>query len=179
MSGKMRAIRAIERTNEAVGGWISFGIPVMAFLLLYEVIMRYGFNRPTIWVHDISQFIFGACYMLGAGFTLLRKGHVNMDMLYTRFSKRGKALADTISGLLFLLFLGIMVWQSGFMAYESVIFNEHQITSVFEPPLYPIKIIFFIGCVLFMMQGLGDLVRNLIILFTGNELAEESEAVGR
>jgi TRAP-type mannitol/chloroaromatic compound transport system permease small subunit len=179
MSGKLRAIRAIERVNEAVGSWISFGIPVMAFLLLYEVVMRYGFNRPTIWVHDISQFVFGACYMLGAGFTLLRRGHVNMDMLYTRFSKRGKALADIISGLLLLLFLIIMVYQSGIMAYESVLFNEHLIQSVFEPPLYPIKIIFFVGFILFLLQGLGDLVQNLIILFTGNEPAEESEAEGR
>ena len=179
MSGKMRAIRAIGKVNEVVGLWVSFGIPLMGFLLLYEVIMRYGFNRPTIWVHEISQFIFGACYMLGAGFTLLRRAHVNMDMLYTRFSLRGKALADTISGLLFLLFLGVMVWHSGYMAYESILFNEHLIQSVFEPPLYPIKIIFFLGCLLFLLQGLGHLVQDLTILITGHEVEENFEAEGR
>ena len=162
-----------------MGGFISLGIPLMAFLLLYEVVMRYGFNRPTIWVHEISQFIFGACYMLGAGFTLLRRGHVNMDMLYTRFSLRGKALADTISGLFFLLFLWVMVWHSGIMAYESVIFNEHLVQSVFEPPLYPIKIIFLVGCVLFLLQGLVHLVHDLTILITGRDLIEESKAEGR
>lgn len=169
----------VERINEVVGFIASFGIPLMAFLLLYEVIMRYGFNRPTVWVHEISQFIFGACYMLGAGYTLMRRGHVNMDMLYTRFSPRGKALSNTVSGLFFLLFLGVLVWQSWIMAYESVLFNEHLIQSVFEPPLYPIKIIFFLGCVLFLLQAVVHLANDLTILFTGREILEESEAEGR
>jgi len=175
MPKKWRVLGLIDRVNEAVGNFICFGVPLLGFLLLFEVIMRYVFNRPTIWVHEISQFIFGACYMLGAGFVLLRRGHVNMDMLYVRFSKRGKALADAITGVLFLLFLGVMVHQSGIMAWESIIFNEHLIQSVFEPPLYPIKTIFFIGCVLFLLQGLGHLVQDLITLFAGPEQAGEIE----
>ena len=151
----------------------------MIGILLYEVVMRYGFDSPTIWVHEISQFVFGACYMLGAGFTLLRRAHVNMDMLYTRLPLRGKAAADTLAGLLFLLFLGVMVWHSGIMAYESVIFNEHLIQSVFEPPLYPIKIIFCLGCILFLLQGLAHLAQDITVLVTGQDLSEESEAEGR
>jgi TRAP-type mannitol/chloroaromatic compound transport system permease small subunit len=112
--------------------------------------------------------------MLGAGYTLLRRGHVNMDMLYLHFSKRGKALADVLTGVLLIIFLCVLVWQSGRMAWESVIFNEHLMQSVFEPPLYPIKVIFFLGCLLFLFQALGHFVRDIITLFDGHEQDRET-----
>lgn len=173
MSKKSSILDRIDRVNQAVGSFASFGVPLLGFLILYEVIMRYGFNRPTIWVHSISQFMFGAVYMLGGAYTLLMRGHVNMDMLYVRFSPRGKALADAATGVLVMIFLGVLVWQSGVMAWESIIFKEVWTQSVFEPPLYPIKTIFFFGCVLFFLQALTHLVRDVITLFAKPEQPAE------
>jgi TRAP-type mannitol/chloroaromatic compound transport system permease small subunit len=178
MSKKSSWLNRIDKLNETVGSFASFGVPLLGFLILFEVIMRYGFNRPTIWVHDTSQFIFGAVYMLGGAYTLLLRGHVNMDMLYVRFSKRGKALADSVTGVLVLIFLSVLVWQSGRMAWESVIFDEHLTQSVFEPPLYPIKIIFFLGSILFLLQALVHLVRDVIVLFTKPEKPVDTETKG-
>ena len=178
MSKKSSILDRIDRVNQAVGSFASFGVPLLGFLILYEVVMRYGFNRPTIWVHDISQFMFGTVYMLGAAYTLLMRGHVNMDMLYIRFSKKGKALADAATGVLVMIFMGVLVWQSGEMAWESIIFKEVWTQSVFEPPLYYIKTIFFLGCVLFFLQGLTHLVRDVITLFARPEQPAESKPEG-
>ena len=178
MSKKYGLLDLIDRVNDKVGSFASFGIPLLGFLVLYEVIMRYVFNHPTIWVHDTSQFLFGAAYMLGAGYTLLLRGHVNMDMLYARFSKRGKALVDAATGVLVLIFLCVLVWQSGEMAWESVIFDEHLTQSVFEPPLYPIKIVFFLGCILLLLQALAYWVRDVIVLFTKSEESPNTATKG-
>ena len=177
MTRDKQALEWIDKINHAIGNIICFGLPLLGFLILYEVIMRYAFNRPTIWVHDISQFLFGATYMLGAGYTLLRRGHVNMDMLYVRFTRKGKALADVVAGLLVFLFLGVLTWQSGMMAWESVLFKERLIQSVYEPPLYPIKIIFFIGCVLFLLQVAAQWVRDVIMLFSKPEKLEKIDTI--
>ena len=80
-----------------------------------------------------------------------------------------KALADAVTGVLVMIFLGVLVWQSGEMAWESIIFREVWTQSVFEPPLYPIKTIFFLGCVLFFLQALTHLVRDLITIFAKPE----------
>jgi TRAP-type mannitol/chloroaromatic compound transport system permease small subunit len=178
MSRKKSVLDLIDRVNDRVGSFASFVVPLLGFLILFEVIMRYAFNRPTTWVHDTSQFLFGAAYMLGAGYTLLLRGHVNMDMLYVRFSKRGKALADAATGVLVLVFLSVLVWQGGLMAWESVIFNEHLAQSVFEPPLYPIKIIFFLGCVLLLLQALAHWVRDVIVLLAKPEKTPNAETEG-
>ena len=169
MPKKYNVLKLIDKLTEGVGNFTSFGIPLLGLLILYEVIMRYVFNSPTIWVHDTSQFLFGATYMLGGAFTLMLRKHVNMDMLYVRFSERGKALSDAATGVLVIIFLGVLVWQSGVMAYESIIFNEVYTQSVFEPPLYPIKIIFFLACILFLLQALVQFLRDLTTIITKSE----------
>ena len=179
MPKKHSVLKMIDKLNETVGNFASFGVPLLGFLVLYEVIMRYVFNSPTIWVHDTSQFLFGATYMLGAGFTLMLRKHVNMDMLYVRFSIRGKAWSDAVTGVLVIIFLSVLVWQSGLMAWESVIFREVLTQSVFEPPLYPIKIIFFLGCVLFLLQALAQFLRDIATIVDKSEKAANSKTEER
>ncbi len=151
----------ITRLNTRVAGVISITIPILALLIMYEIIMRYGFGRPTTWVHDISQFLFGAGYMLGAGYTLAVDGHANMDMFYSRFKKKGRAVLDIISGILFQFYVIILTWKCGLIAWDSVKYREVLTQSAFEPPLYPIKIILFIGCILLLLQGLLKLLGDI------------------
>jgi TRAP-type mannitol/chloroaromatic compound transport system permease small subunit len=171
MPQKYSVVKLIDRLNEVVGNIASFGVPLLGFIVLYEVIMRYVFDSPTVWVHDISQFLLGAIYMLGAGYTLMLRKHVNMDMLYVRLSKRGKAISDAATGVLVIVFLCALVWYSGVMAWESVLFNEVLTQSVFEPPLYPIKIIFFLGCLLLLLQALAQFLRDMATILTKPEIA--------
>jgi TRAP-type mannitol/chloroaromatic compound transport system permease small subunit len=165
--------------NQAAGQFICFGVPLLGVLILFEVVKRYVFNSPTVWIHDISQFLLGAVYMLGAGYTLMLRKHVNMDMLYSRLSVRGRALCDVLTGLLVLVFLGVLSWYSFVMAWESILFREVLTQSVFEPPLYPIKTIFFLGCILFMLQALAQFLRDLTTLVSGSETTPDSDTPGK
>ncbi len=159
----------VNKTNRRIGIAVSYSIPLLGLLLVFEIIMRYVFNRPTTWVHDISQFLFGIGYMLGAGYTLLIDGHANMDMLYNRFGEKGRALLNTLSGVLFLFFMSILIWKCGIMAWDSLKYKEVLTQSSFEPPIYPMKIILFIGCLLLGLQGVVKLLENILVLF-GMEL---------
>ena len=46
---------------------------------------------------------FGALFMLGAAYTLLKGAHVRTDMLWEKFSDRKKGIIDSIAFLLFFL----------------------------------------------------------------------------
>jgi len=153
--------RIINRMSEIVGKASSFLIPICGGILFFEVIARYVFAHPPLWTHDISQFAFGASYLLGAAFVLLERKHVNMDIVYNRCSAKTKVYLNIFSGVVFLIFSGVIVWKGGFIAYESVKYKELFTQSVMEPPLYPMKIIFFIGCFLFMLQGISNLLNDI------------------
>ena len=73
----------------------------LVFELVYDSIARYAFNAPTIWSYDISYMLYGILFMIGGAYALLEESHIRIEVFYTSFSKRGKAITDAIGYLLF------------------------------------------------------------------------------
>ena len=161
-------IRASDSINEWVGKTTSYLVLVMTAIIIYEIFARYLLNRPTIWVHEASSFIFGVSIMLGGGYTLHYRTHVNVDILYNRFSPRGKAILDLISSVLFFSFALVLVWVGGEFAWNSLKALETSSTT-WGPPIYPIKFTIPIGGALLLLQGLSRFIRDLSVAITGGE----------
>jgi TRAP-type mannitol/chloroaromatic compound transport system permease small subunit len=143
-------------------------ILIIAFIVGYEIIMRYGFNRPTVWVNEMSAMLFGTFIILGGAYTARYNGHVPMDVVYNKFSKRGKAILDVISFFILTLpLLGVLVWKGGESAWRSVMTLEHD-SSQWGPPLYPLRVMLPLGAFLFLLQASAKLVRDFIVIFKGD-----------
>jgi TRAP-type mannitol/chloroaromatic compound transport system permease small subunit len=159
----------IDEINKWVGKVLSFGVLFMFLMVLIEVIRRYFFNSPTVWGNELTQMIFGAYVVLCGGYILQLGGHVNVDILYSRFSTRGKAITDIITFSLFLMFCGMMLIYGGSLAWESLSRFEHS-QSAWNPPLYPVKLMIPLGAFLLLLQGIAKLIRDISNLVTGRPL---------
>lgn len=153
----------IDKVNERVGTVIAFGLIVMMFIMLYEVVLRYIFDSPTIWAWDVNGLLFSAVLVLGGGYVLLHKGHVRLDILFERLSPRGRLIADIATFPVFLIFLSVVVWQGGRMAYSSLVMGQHTL-GFFNAPIYPTKIAFCVAAALLLLQGIAIFTRNVIAL---------------
>ena len=69
--------------------------------MTYEVIARKLFLAPTIWAYDISRFLYGALFMLGAGYALSKGVHIRADFLYRNFKVKNQGLIDFVLYILF------------------------------------------------------------------------------
>ena len=58
-------INAIDRFIEKQGELTSFFVYPLVFIVIYEVIMRYVFNSPTVWGFEATTFAYGIHYMFG------------------------------------------------------------------------------------------------------------------
>lgn len=149
--------------------------PYLALFMMitgvYEVVMRYFFNMPTTWVWELNGLLLSSYAALGGGYALITNTHVKVDIIYSRFSYRTKAIMDTFSFFFLFLFLGVLAWQTGKMSLHSV-GNLEQSTTLFGPPIYPFKVVMAIGIFFFLLQGLALFIRNLHIAFTGKELTD-------
>ena len=98
--------------------WIC--VPLI-FSMVYEVIGRHFFNRPTLWVYDVTRMSAGAFFMLGAAYTLSKGIHIRADFLYRNWKIRNQAKVDLFLYLLF-FFPGFLVffWVSFDYAYTSI-----------------------------------------------------------
>ena len=96
-------VRAVSAVNEWVGSAFSLLILPLIFLVVFEVVMRYGLQSPTIWGTETITFVFAAYILLGGGYTLLHASHVNMDVVHGRLSRRSRAILDVLTaGIVFL-----------------------------------------------------------------------------
>lgn len=135
--------------------------PLVA-LAMIEVILRYVFNSPTIWVWDVNVQLLAAITVLGTGYTLLAKGHVSVDILVSRFSPQKRAIIDLSAAVVFFGSVGVIVWQTGIAAWVSLETRELY-TSIWQPPIYPLKIMIAVGAFLLFLQGIVKFIRDLAI----------------
>ena len=135
-------------------------IPITAFAV-YEVFMRYVVNKPTIWVWDVNTQLMAVITMLAIGYTLLRGGHINIELLTERLSQRGKKITEAIISPVLLLVFIVLIWQIGTEASDSVRNNEIAVTF-FAPPLYPVKIVMAVGAFLLLIQGISQFIKAVV-----------------
>lgn len=152
-----------DTINEWVGKVVGFLIIPITTITVLEVMLRYIFNRPTIWAWDMNLMLMGAFTILPAGYVLLKGGHVAIDLYVVRLSPRRRAMVDLFTSGLFFISIGLLLWQSGIAAFESVQRKE-IINSVWGPPLYPLKILWPIGALVLLLQGVAKFIRDLAIV---------------
>ena len=164
MSFLKAILTVIDSVNDRVGNLLSYFLLLFFVLLLVEVVLRYFFNSPTVWSNELAQMLFGAYAILAGGYILSTGGHVNVDILYSRLSKKSRAALDIFTSSLFFLFCGMLLVYGGSLAWDSLARFEHS-QSAWNPPLYPAKLTIPLAALLLMLQGLAKLIRDILILF--------------
>lgn len=166
-----KVIKFIDAVSDRTGrivGWIA--VP-MIVALIYEVFARYVFQRPTIWSYEITYMIYGTHFLLGAAYTLRVKGHIRIDLLYMRFSLRGRALIDVIGYLvIFFPIMFILVISSYDMAKDAYMIREVSQFTPWQPILWPFKSVICVGFSLLILQGIAEFIRSVVTLIRGEEI---------
>jgi TRAP-type mannitol/chloroaromatic compound transport system permease small subunit len=139
-------------------------IPLLG-VIIFEVIMRYGFNSPTIWGFEMTAFLYGMHYMFGLAYTDVNNGHVQVDIFTSLCSKKTQAVVSVLTNLVFFLpvFTCMTIW-SGKFAWTSMLGRELNSTS-WAPPIYPFKGIMALCFFLLLLQGISNLIRDLHKVF--------------
>ena len=161
-------LKGVDALSEWSGKTVSFLVLPGIFVLVWEVVSRYVFNHPTMWAHGISQRIFAIYYILGGAYVLRYNKHVTVDILYNRFSLRGKAILSLIGSIFIFIFCGVLLWKGTDFAWTSLSRLEPDETP-WRAPLYPIKMMVPIGALLILLQGLVNFVRDFKTAITGRE----------
>jgi TRAP-type mannitol/chloroaromatic compound transport system permease small subunit len=163
-----KVLRIIDRTSEWAGKGASYLVAVLTLAICYDVFMRYLFAKPTSWAFEVTYMVYGVYAILGAAYCHYLKGHVRMDLLYNRLSPKGRARMDAICYIfLFFPLFFVLVWKCGEHSLWAWVYGERSSSSVWRPWLGPFKVLISIGFVLFLLQGIAEFIRSLIIAFEG------------
>lgn len=163
-------LKVIDTINEWVGRVSSFSVIILMVLVATEVLLRYVFNRPTLCGFEYTKYVYGFHFMMVSGYVLLHKGHVSIDILYTKVSKKTRTIMDIVSYLIFFFpFVSIMLWQGLMFAQKSWTVLERDWT-ICESPVYPAKTVIPVAILLLLLQGISTFIKKLYLLFKGEEI---------
>lgn len=165
-----RLLRGVDLVSEWSGKLISVLIYFMVAVLFLEVALRYLFNAPTIWAHELSMHLFGAYSALAGAYVLRYNQHVKVDLIYQWFSPRGRAILDSITYLIFFLVIAVTLRYGMMLAWRAVELRQTVSPSPWASPLWPVRITLPLAAFLMLAQGLAHFIRALKMAFTGKEL---------
>ncbi len=154
-------ITKIDLFSKWVGNIVCWITIPLILGMVYEVFARKLFLAPTIWAYDMSRFLYGALFMLGAGYALSKGVHIRADFLYRNFKTKTQGLIDFWLYLLF-YFPGLSVFfykTIGFVQ-ESIMRGEKGMDTTWMPYMWPIKTCLLIGIIFLLVQGVSELLKS-------------------
>jgi TRAP-type mannitol/chloroaromatic compound transport system permease small subunit len=155
---------AIEWINLRAGEFVAYWAVISVFAYYYEVIARFAFNSPTNWVHESMFLMYGMQYMLAGAYAYHADQHVRVDVFYTKFSPRGKAMADIVTSVFFFIFILTLLWTSARFALDAIRNSEVSFTE-WGVQYWPVKLMMPIGAALLALQGLAKLIKDIVLIF--------------
>ena len=151
-----------------IGRAFAWGIFILTAAVMYEVIMRYFFNAPTLWAFDFTIQMYGAVFMMGGASAMSTKTHVKADMYYNRLSEKRQAILDLV---LFIFFYApgvfALTYAGYFYAKKAWIVHETSWNSPAQIQIYFSKSLIPIAGLLLVIIGISEIFRCIICIKTG------------
>ncbi len=166
--------RAIDALTERVGRAVIWLVLVATLISAGNALVRYALGESSNAWLEIQWYLFGAMFLLAAGYTLKHNGHVRIDLFYNRLGPRGQAWIDVIGGLAFLLPMAtLLAW----LAWP--IFVDAWVTHEMSPDAgglvrWPVKLLLPVGFALLALQGIAEVIKRIGVL-TGHVVLPHEE----
>ncbi|MDW7695073.1 TRAP transporter small permease subunit [Flammeovirgaceae bacterium SG7u.111] len=160
-----RYVRFVDQLNEYVGISVSFLTSALVLLICYDVITRYLFSVTHVAIFELEWHIFALIFILGAAYTLKHDKHVRVDIFYSRFSEKGKALVNLFGTIFFLVPFCLVVINGGIPYLEtSLKLSEGSNDPGGLPARYIIKGSIIVGFSLLLLQGTSLIITSFFKL---------------
>jgi len=156
----------IDALNTWVGRFVAWVTALVVLVVFVDVVMRYLFRTSFVFTQELEWHLFAFIFLMGAGYTLLKDGHVRVDIFYQNFSPKAKAWVNLI-GVLFFLIPGclMIILTSLNFVDSSFAIMEGSPDPGGIPYRWVLKACIPAGFVLVLLQGLSLGLKSLLTIF--------------
>jgi TRAP-type C4-dicarboxylate transport system permease small subunit len=138
----------------------SAALVLMMVLSCADIFMRYLFSKPIIGTYDIVGLSGAVLVSFALPYTMLKKGHVAVELLVQSLSRGKQLVIETFSHLLGISLFLVMVRQAVLLSMDMKAAGE--VTPTVHLPFYPIV---YCMALCFLFLSLAILV-NLLHVWT-------------
>lgn len=125
---------AIDRIAMFIGRVTMLLIAIVVCVMMYEVILRYVFERPTLWANEMSLWLAGFVFILAGFYAMQQRSHIRIYLLYDMFPRAVQRICDTVSTVLIVGFAFFLVY-GGYGEAKAKMLRWETFGTAFDPPI--------------------------------------------
>lgn len=158
-------VTLVRRLSQLCGIVSALTLAAAVLVVCQMVVLRYLLNESTVWQTEFTTYSIVGATLIGSPYVLLRKGHVNVDLLPIYLSHRARMVLAFVASLLALAFCGTLAYTGAelwFDAWEGGWTTD----SIWALPLWIAYAPIPVGIGLLSLQYVAD----ILCLATGREM---------
>lgn len=133
---------------------------VIVAIIFYEVVMRYVFESPTLWVNEMSLWLGGMIYLLAGIYVMQQRAHIRIFILYDMVPRSIQRLFDFLSTLFICLFAAAIIY-GGFGEAWAKLMRWETFGTAWDPPIpATMKPLVLVTVVLISVQAVCNLIND-------------------
>ncbi|MEN3793622.1 TRAP transporter small permease [Fulvimarina sp. MAC3] len=158
----MRAFIAASSAISKILGFLAALLLASAILsVAHMVFVRYFLGQSTVWQTEYTIYAIVCATFLGTPWTLLVRGHVNVDLLQLAAGPKVRLVLQLLSALASLLFAGLLAYATVFYLMETWEFGWRSET-VWAVPLWIPTLPMAAGFVMLCVQYVAEILRLFV-----------------
>ena len=139
---------------------LMFFVAFIMLIMFYEVVMRYVFSAPTLWVEELSRWLGGVIFLLGGVYAMQQRSHIRVVILYDIVSRNVQRFLDVLATVCITVFCYAVVagyWKVAMKKFET----WELYGSAWNPPIPAVmKPLVCIVCVWMAVQTISNLIMD-------------------
>ena len=164
MQALLALSRAIDRLNAFVGKYAIWLIFASTFISAANAIIRKVFDYSSNGFLEVQWYLFAWSFLIAAGFTLLHREHVRIDVVNSRLSKKTQVWIDIIGFAFFLTPLCIVVLYLGIPMLISKFQSGEVSPNAGGLVRWPVWLALPLGFGLLLLQGWSELIKCIAFI---------------
>lgn len=164
MASLLALSRVIDRINEFFGRNVAWLVLAAVLISAGNATIRKMFDMSSNAWLEVQWYLFGAVFMLAAGYTLRKNEHVRIDVLAGNLSKRTRDWIDLVGHFIFLLPFCIMMtylaWPFFWRSFQSGEMSSNAGGLI----IWPAKASVLLGFILLTAQAVSEIIKRIAII---------------
>lgn len=148
----------MDRISLLIGRITMVLIALIVLVMLYEVILRYVFEKPTLWANELSLWMAGFVFLFSGLYAMQQRSHIRIYLLYDVLPRGLQKACDVLSTVLICLFAIAIVW-GGYNEARDKLLRWETFGTAFDPPIpATLKPLVLIIICLVALQAISNLI---------------------
>ena len=127
-------VTPIDRIVTVLSRLTMFLTIIVVLITFYEVVMRYLFQSPTLWVNELTLWLGSVIFLVAGAYTMQRRAHIRITAVYDIVPRSVRLVFDIVAVVVVVAYAAMMI-RAGFGVAFDTLVRWERFGTFWNPPI--------------------------------------------